>query len=231
MLKLPSLKEMLDAGVHFGHRESRAHPRMKHYVYTVNNGVQVINLAETVRELKKATDFVTNLAKEGKTILFSGTKPQVKKMIEENAIRAGLPYVMNRWIGGTITNFEMVSKQIQKLKKLTKDSTSDGWDKYTKKEKIVLTREMEKLNRTVGGIQNLTKTPDAIFIIDCRREKNAFAEAVKRKVPIIALVDTNVNPDKVAYPIPANDDGVRSLELVIKLITDAYLEGKKESTK
>ncbi|MFA7662608.1 MAG: 30S ribosomal protein S2 [Patescibacteria group bacterium] len=231
MLKLPSLAEMLDAGVHFGHRESKAHPKMKPYVYTVSNGVQVINLAETARELKKATDFVTNLAKEGKTVLFLGTKAQVKKMIEENAQRAELPYVVNRWIGGTMTNFEMVSKQIKKFKKMLKESTTDAWDKYTKKEKSALQEEMEKLQRIFGGVQNLEKTPDAIFLIDCRREKNAFAEAIKCRIPIIALVDTNTNPEKVAYPIPANDDGVNSLKMIIKLIADAYIDGKNEAKK
>lgn len=228
MTKIPSLADLLKAGVHLGHRESKSHPKMKPYVYDVKNGVQVINLVETLREYKQAAEFIKKLAEQGKTILFLGTKPQAKRIIEEKVKDTGIPYVTNHWVGGTITNFAMVSKQIKKLKKMSKDKKDGKWEKYTKKEQADMARELNKLEKNVGGISELRQIPDAMFIIDVKREKIGYAEALKKKIPVVALVDTNVNPKNIDYPIPANDDGIKSLEMMIDLIVQAYLEGKNK---
>lgn len=228
MLKIPTLEELLDAGAHFGHRESKGHPKMKPFVYSVNGGIQIIDLEKTIDKLTTALDFIKEKAKEGKTILFLGTKSQSKKIIKENAEKIKMPCVTERWLGGTLTNFSEVSKLMKKLKKLENNKKEGEFEKYTKREQTKLNEEIEKLTKMVGGIKGLERLPSIVFAADIRKDKIAVTEAQKSKIPIVAIVDTNVNPDKIDYPIPANDDGIKSLKLIIGLVTEAYEEGLKE---
>jgi small subunit ribosomal protein S2 len=231
MPTIPTLEDMLKAGVHFGHRTSRWHPKMKPLIFGERGGVHIINVEETQKRLAAALAFIEGLAKEGRVVLFVGTKRQAQDAVRRAADSVEMPYVVSRWLGGTITNFSEIQKLIKHFLDLQVKQEKGELKKYTKKEQIWFGREIEDLEKKVGGIRRLEKVPDALFLADIRADKTAFHEAQKKGVPTIALVDTNVNPDDVDYPIPANDDGVRSIEMMVHAVAEAIKEGRaaKES--
>ena len=231
MPKIPTLLELIKAGVHLGHQTSKWHPKMESYIYTVRDGIHIIDLEKTVEGLKGALEFIENIASKGEKILFLGTKPQAKKIIKKEAEKAGMPYLIEKWIGGTFTNFPVISGMIKNLKDLEEKEKSGELKKYPKKERIKFEKEIKRLERIVGGIKDLERLPKAIFIVDLKKEKTAVIEARKKKIPIIAICDTNSNPELVDWPIPANDDAIKSLEIIIGLVSQAILEGKEKLTK
>jgi len=228
---LPSLLEMLKAGVHFGHQTSRWHPKMKPFIYTSRNDVHVINLEATQQLLERALTFLEQQTAAGGEVLFIGSKKQVKEIVKTAALAAQSPYVVEKWVGGTFTNFKTIFKLIKKLEKLEKQKEKGEWSRYTKKEQLDLEREFVTLQKKVGGIRQMSKLPAAVVVVDIKEEKTAIAEARKKSVPIVALCDSNVNPDLVDYPIPANDDAVRSVELIVNLASQAVKAGKEEYQK
>ncbi len=224
-MKVPELSDMLTAGMHFGHRSERWHPKSKPYLFGERQGIHVINLEITQEKLAEASEFAKSLAMQGKTILFLGTKRQAQEVIKQEATRCGMPFIIEGWIGGLVTNFEEIGKLLERYRKMRADRESGAWDKYTKKERSVLQAEYEKKSVNLEGVSSLKRIPDAVFIVDIRNEKTAIEETITRKVPTIAMTDTNVNPELVTYAIPANDDAVKSIALVASCIADAILEG------
>lgn len=222
--KIPSLKEMLEAGVHFGHQSSRWNPKMRSFIFGRRNRVHVIDLEKTQVELTKAIDFLQKQVKMNKQILFVGTKPQAKSIVKEAAVKCGMPYIVERWLGGTFTNFATISKQTQELKKLEKDKETGEFAKYTKKEASLLDDKIKRLENFLGGVKEMNQLPAAIFVIDVIKEKNAVKEAGRKKVPVVALADTNADPDLIDYPIPANDDAIKSLKLMVDTVAAAIAE-------
>lgn len=219
---------MLDAGVHFGHQVRRWHPRMEPYIYTVSRNIHIIDLEKTEAMLEKACDFLYEQASIGKTIVFVGTKRQSKEIIELEAKRCGALFVNERWVGGTITNFDTIRKNLEKLLDKIKGREEGKFDIYTKKERLMIDREIVKLQTAYGGIVSLKNSPDVVFAIDPKREKTAVREAKIAGVPVVAVVDTNADPTEVDYPIPANDDAIKSVALIVKAISNAVEEGYKE---
>lgn len=228
MPNIPDLMTMLKSGVHFGHQLSRRHPKMKPYIFTAKSGFHIINLELTQEKLKEALDYVTKVVANGGTILFLGTKKQAQAIVVKHAKDCAMPFITERWLGGTFTNFGEINRVIKKYTELKKKRASGELDKYTKKERLDFERDIEKLDRVVGGIEEMHKIPDAIFVVDIKKEKTAVAEANKRNIPVIAICDTNANPDKVTYVIPANDDSVKSIELITDLIAQAVKEGQAQ---
>jgi len=226
MSKIPELVELLKAGVHFGHQSSKRYPKMGQYIHTTRNRISIIDLEQTGKKLQAALDFVSKIASHGGTILFISSKKQAKEIIKNAAINCGMPYVNSRWLGGTFTNFGNVIKLTKKLKSLEEKERSGELEKYTKKEQLDFQKDITRLNDLVGGIKDLTKLPEAVFVVDIKKEKSAVAEANKKNVPIVAMVDTNVNPEKVQYPIPANDDAVKSIEIICQTMSEAIVEGR-----
>ncbi len=227
MYEIPDLVELLKTGAHFGHQVSKWHPKMKPYLFGSRNGIHIINLEQTVVKLTEALDAARDLTAKGGVIVFLGTKRQAAPIVEKYAKACGAPYIANRWLGGTFTNFAELSKIIRKLNEDRAKRDSGGFDKYTKKERVVIDREIEDMERKVGGIASLTKLPEAIFIVDAKHEKTAVEEALAKKVPIFSLIDSNINPEDIAYGIPANDDAVKSIELFTRLFSEAVAEGRK----
>lgn len=225
---MPSLLEMLKAGAHFGHQKSRWHPKMEQYLFGARNGVHVIDLEKTLAELQKALEFVKNMAASGKLILFVGTKRQARDLVRAAAEACGMPYLVERWIGGMLTNFDEMKRRLKKYKSLKDQVATGEVEKYTKKEQIKIKKEIEKMDRYLIGLTALEKLPDAIYIADMRAEKTAVLEANRKNVPIIGVCDSNVNPEKAQYVIPANDDAVNSIKLVANIVAEAVNEGKKE---
>lgn len=226
MPNIPSLLEMLKAGVHFGHQKSRWHPKMAPFLFGVRNGVHVIDLEKTVEELEKSLDYVKTLASKGKVILFVGTKRQARSIIKEAAESCGMPFLTERWIGGLITNFDEFKRRMKKYKGLKEMFETGEIEKYTKKEQVDFKKEIEKMDKYLAGLVTLEKIPDALYIADLRVEKTALTEAQRVGVPMVAVCDSNVDPTKVDYPIPANDDAVNSIRLVATLVAEAINEGK-----
>jgi len=225
----PKIKELIDAGVHFGHQVKRWHPSMEPYIYTVKRNIHIIDLEVTEDLLKKAADFLYETARKGGKIVFVGTKKQARDIIEIEAKRAGAMYVTERWLGGTVTNFDVIKKNnIDKLIRMKKQREEGVFEKYTKKERLLLDRKIEKLERFVGGLTSLSRIPDAIFVIDTRRERTVVREAVVAKVPIVALIDTNSDPADIEYPIPGNDDAIKSIACVVKALADAVESGYRD---
>lgn len=222
-----TMKELLEAGAHFGHRKSAWNPKMKPYIYQERNSMHIIDLTKTVRLLEEAYNFARDLAAEGKRILFVGTKQQAKKCIEEEADRCGSAYINNRWLGGFLTNFPTIKKRIERLSHLEREEKEGLWEKLPKKEETRLRKELEKLRRNLGGVRNMDTLPDAIFITDIRIENIAVKEAKKVGIPVIAIIDSNVDPTLVDYPIPANDDAIKSIKLITSKIADAIIEGRE----
>lgn len=228
MTKLPTLEVLLEAGAHFGHKTSKWHPKMEPYIFGERHGIHIINLEDTRKALESALAFVKQTAARGGTILFVGTKKQAADIVKIAALRAGMPYVNTRWLGGTLTNFAVIHHVIKKFKDLVRKQEQGELAKYTKFEQMKIGEEIEKLEESVGGIRELSRIPDAVFILDIRHDKTALREAGRRGVKTIALTDTNVDPTQVDYPIPANDDAIKSIELLAGLVADAAAEGKAE---
>jgi small subunit ribosomal protein S2 len=224
-----TMKELLEAGVHFGHQVRRWNPKMKEYIFGERNGIYIIDLQKTQRMFRDAIQFVTNLVGEdrGKTVLFVGTKRQAQDAIREEAERAGMFYINQRWLGGLLTNFQTVQKSIKRLKDLEAMQTDGRYEKLTKKERIKLDRERESLNKNLSGIKSMTRLPDAVFIIDVRKEEIAVAEANRLGIPVVAVVDTNCSPEGIDYIIPGNDDALRAVRLFASRIADAVMEGQQ----
>jgi len=225
MSKIPDLLTMLKSGVHFGHQQGKRHPKMEPYIFTAKSGVHIINLEKTQEKLEEALEFTKRIVSNGGTILFLGTKKQAQPIVTKYAKEVNMPYITERWLGGTFTNFFEVSRLVKKFTELKKKKSSGQLDKYTKKEQLEFDREIEKLDKMVGGIESLSRIPDAIFVVDVKKEKTAVSEAVKKNIPVIAMCDTNVNPQNISYVIPANDDAVKSIELITGLIAEAVKEG------
>jgi len=231
MVNIPSIEELAQAGVHFGHRVSKAHPKMMSFIYTVKNNVHLIDLEMTQKKLKEALNFLQQIAAEGGVVLFVGTKPSAKMLIEKYALEANCPYVSERWLGGTLTNFSVIHQQVERYKKMLKEKEENEWEKYTKKEKLLLERELARLDKLLKGISNLDNLPSALYIVDVVDEITAVREAKKKGIPVVAITDTNANPEYVSYPIPANDDAIKSVEMITKLVAEAIKEGRNQSDK
>jgi len=231
MVKLPSLLEMLKAGVHFGHRTSKWHPKMQDNIFATRNGVHILNLERTVEELEKTLNTTKALASNGKVILFVGTKQQAREIIRESATNCGMPFLVERWIGGLLTNFGEVKKRLKKYHELKDLFAGDEVERYSKKEQVMLKKKLENMDKYLCGLTDLTKMPDALYIADMRVEKTAITEAKKMGVDIIGVVDSNVNPKNANYIIPANDDAVNSIKMMANLISEAIKEGKTEFDK
>ncbi|MDP1853438.1 MAG: 30S ribosomal protein S2 [Candidatus Omnitrophota bacterium] len=221
------LRELLEAGVHFGHQTKRWNPKMKKYVFGKKNSIYIIDLEKTQEALRAAQDFLADLTAQGSTVLFVGTKKQAQDVIKEEARRCGMFYISHRWLGGLLTNFATVKKSIKRYKDLEKMRTDGTFDKLAKKEVSRLTKEMDKLKRTFEGIMDMERLPQALFVIDSKSEEISVQEASKLAIPICALIDTNCDPDKITYPIPGNDDAVKSIRLVTTMIADSIIEGRK----
>ncbi len=230
-MNIPTIIEMLQAGVHFGHQSSRWHPKMAPYIFTKRNDIHVINLEKTQELLKQVLEEVKNRAKKGELILFISTKPQAKEIVKQAAIRCGMPYLVDRWLGGMLTNFSEIKKLIKRYTELKDKQTKGELNQYTKKEQLAISKKLEKQDKYLSGLVSLDHLPDAVFIPSVQREKTAVIEANKTNVPIIGVCDTNANPTKVQYMIPANDDAVKSIEMMVNLVADAIIEGKNEAKK
>ena len=222
-----SMKQLLEAGVHFGHQTRRWNPKMAQYIFTERNGIYIIDLQKTVRKIDEAYMFVRDVAMEGKSILFVGTKKQAQESIEAEAKRCGMFYVNNRWLGGTLTNFRTIRTRIDRLNAIDAMEKNGQFDVLPKKEVIKLCAEREKLQKNLGGIREMRKLPCALFIVDPRKERIAVAEARALGIPIVAIVDTNCDPDEIDYVIPGNDDAIRAVKLIAGKLADAVLEGKQ----
>ncbi len=231
MVQLPSLVDMLKSGVQIGHKKSKRHPKMTPFIFTTKDEISIIDLEKTSAHLKTALEFVEGVSRSGGTVLFVGVKNQGKNTIKECAIACQSPYVNGRWLGGTLTNFAIIGKMIKKYKRYKEAIEKGEFAKYTKKEQLDISREVEELEDLIGGISSLSKLPDAIFILDLKKDKTALAEARKKKVPIVALCDTNTNPEHVDYPIPANDDAAKSIALITGLLSQAVNDGKAKRVK
>jgi small subunit ribosomal protein S2 len=225
-----TIKELLEAGAHFGHQTSRWDPRMKKYIFTKRNGIHIIDLERTSLMLSKAREFVRQTVADGGTVLFVGTKKQAQEAIESEAKRCGMPYINQRWIGGILTNFTTIQSRIDYLVRLEDQRARGEFTRLPKKEALKLEEEIIRLNRQLGGIKEMTRLPWALFIIDTVKEKIALAEAKRMNIPIVAVADTNSNPDEIDHPVPANDDAIRAVKLVCSKMADAVLEGRAIQT-
>ena len=221
-----TIKQLLEAGAHFGHQTSRWHPRMKSYIFTKRNGIHIIDLEQTAALLDKACDFIRQVAGEGGSILFVGTKKQAQETIEEETKRCDMYYVNQRWLGGVLTNFATIQARIDHLVRLEDQQARGGFNRLPKKEGLKLEDEISRLNRQMGGFKEMTSLPSALFIVDPTKERIALAEAKRIGIPVVAIVDSNCNPDDIDYPIPANDDAIRAIKLICSKIADSVIEGK-----
>ena len=222
-----SMKQLLEAGVHFGHQTRRWNPKMEKYIFTERNGIYIIDLQKTVKMMEEAYNYVRELASRGGTLLFVGTKKQAQDAVREEAERCGMFYVNHRWLGGTLTNFQTIRKRIERLHELKRMEEDGTFDVLPKKEVVLLRKEHARLEKFLGGIKEMKELPDAVFIIDPRKERIAVAEARRLGIPIIVIVDTNCDPDEVDYIIPGNDDAIRAVRLFTSKMADAVLEGKQ----
>ncbi len=224
-----SMRELLEAGVHFGHQTRRWNPKMKPFIFQERNGIYIIDLALTVQRLRETYEVVKQLSREGRVILFVGTKKQAQDVVREEAERAGTFYINQRWLGGTLTNFATIQKRIARLRELENMKLQGDFERLPKKEVAKLQDEMNRLERFLGGIKDMHRLPDALFVVDPKKERIAVLEARKLKIPIIAVIDTNCDPDEIDYPIPGNDDAIRAVKLMVGKIADAIIEGRTES--
>ena len=226
-MSVVTMKQLLEAGVHFGHQTRRWNPKMEEYIFTERNGIYIIDLQKTVKLIDTAYNYMKDVAADGGVVLFVGTKKQAQDSIEEEATRAGKYYVNHRWLGGTLTNWKTIQSRIARLKELKKMSEDGTFDVLPKKEVAVLTKQREKLERFLGGIEDMPKIPDVMFIVDPHKEQIAVKEAQKLHIPIVAMVDTNTDPDDIDYVIPSNDDAIRAVRLITSKMADAVIEGKQ----
>mgnify|MGYP001430175626 FL=1 len=222
-----SMKQLLEAGVHFGHQTRRWNPKMAPYIFTERNGIYIIDLQKTVKKVDEAYDFLRSVAEEGKSILFVGTKKQAQEAVKEEALKSGMFYVNERWLGGMMTNFATIRKSINRLKELEAMEEDGTFEVLSIKEVLALKREQEKLEKSLGGIKDMEELPGALFIVDPRKERIAVAEAKKLNIPIVAIVDTNCDPDEIDYVIPGNDDAIRAVKLLTSRMADAVIEGRQ----
>ena len=222
-----AMKQLLEAGVHFGHQTRRWDPKMAEYIFQARNGIHIIDLQKTSKKLDEAYSFIKEQAEEGKTILFVGTKKQAQECMKEAALKCGMYYVDQRWLGGMLTNFETIRTRVQRLKDLEAMQEDGTFDILPKKEVILLKKEMDKLERNLGGIKEMEKLPGVIFLIDPKKERIAILEAKKLGIPVVGLVDTNCNPEELDYPIPGNDDAIRAVKLIADVMANAVIEGKQ----
>ena len=222
-----SMKQLLEAGVHFGHQTRRWNPKMAQYIFTERNGIYIIDLQKTVKKLEEAYNFVRDLSTEGKSVLFVGTKKQAQESVKEEAVRAGAFYVNARWLGGMLTNFRTIRRRIDRLRQLRAMEEDGTFDLLPKKEVVKLNLEIEKLEKFLGGIKEMKELPGALFIVDHRKERIAVSEAKKLGIPIVAIVDTNCDPDEIDYVIPGNDDAIRAVRLISATMANAVIEGRE----
>jgi len=222
-----TMKELLEAGVHFGHQVHRWNPKMKPYIFGARNGIHIIDLQKTVQLIEEAYKFIRSTVAEGKKVLFVGTKKQAQEAVKEEAIRCGMFYVVNRWLGGTLTNFQTIRRSIEKFKQLERLEESEAFKKLPKKEFMRLIKKREKMRKNYEGIKDMAELPGALFVVDPKREEIAVKEANKLGIPVVAIVDTNCDPDPIDYVIPGNDDAIRAIKLLSSKIADAVLEGKE----
>jgi small subunit ribosomal protein S2 len=223
------MKQLLEAGVHFGHQTRRWNPKMRQFIFTERNGIHIIDLQQTVTRLDAAISFIRDVVAGGSDVLIIGTKKQARETVEMEATRAVLPYVNNRWLGGTLTNFRTIQSRIKHLHNLETSMEQGDFARLTKKEQLDISNEIERMNRYFGGIKNMERLPAAVFIIDTVKEAIAVAECKRLNIPIVSLVDTNCDPDPVAYPIPSNDDAIRAIKLILGKVADAAIEGRAAS--
>ena len=223
----PEIRELLIAGVHFGHQTQRWNPKMKRYIFTSKNGIYIIDLLKTLQCLKEARQRMYETVAEGESVLFVGTKKQAQEIVSQEAQRCGVFYVVERWLGGTLTNFQTIKKSIDRLLNLEKMSGNGTYDKLLKKEVLRLERKREKLERYLGGIKGMYKLPGLLCVVDAKKERIAVAEANRLGIPVVAIVDTNTDPDPIDYPIPGNDDAIKSIQLITKMLADAVMEAKE----
>ncbi len=222
-----SMKQLLEAGVHFGHQTRRWNPKMKRFIFTERNGIYIIDLQKTVKEVEKAYYFVRDVSMDNKSVLFVGTKKQAQDSIESEAKRCGMYYVSNRWLGGMLTNFKTIRSRVQRLNRIEEMQTNGDMELLPKKEVIKLMNEKDKLMKNLGGIRDMKELPGALFVVDPRKERIAVAEARNLGIPVVAIVDTNCDPDEIDYPIPGNDDAIRAVKLIAAKMADAVLEGRQ----
>lgn len=223
-----SMKQLLEAGVHFGHQTRRWNPKMAPYIFTERNGIYIIDLQKTVKKIDEAYDFIKSVSEEGKDILFVGTKKQAQEAIQEEAIRSSMHFVNNRWLGGMLTNYKTIQTRVERLKELERMEADGTLDTaYTKKEAANFRKELVKLSKNLSGIKDMKEVPAAIFVVDVKKETLAVVEAAKLGIPVFAMIDTNVDPDLVTYPIPANDDAIRSVKLIASVMANAIIEGNQ----
>lgn len=228
-MAIVTIKELLEAGVHFGHQSSRWNPKTKRFIFTERNGIYIIDLQKTLKRMTEAYELVRDKVEAGDTILFVGTKKQAKEAIITHATRCSMFYITERWLGGILTNFRTIRANVDRLRALEAMEEDGTLKSLTKKEALALRRKREKLEKVLGGIKDMDRLPGVIYVVDTRREKIAVAEADKLGIPIVAILDTNCDPDSIDYPIPGNDDGIRSIELITRIIADAVIEGKQRA--
>ena len=222
-----AMKQLLEAGVHFGHQTRRWDPKMAEYIFQARNGIHIIDLQKASKKIDEAYEFIKEQVEEGKTVLFVGTKKQAQECMKEAAIKSGMYYVDQRWLGGMLTNFDTIQKRIQRLKDLETMQEDGTFDVLPKKEVIILKKEMEKLEKNLGGIKNMDKLPGVIFLVDPKKERIAILEAKKLNIPVVGIVDTNCDPEDLDYPIPGNDDAIRAVKLIADVMANAIIEGKQ----
>jgi small subunit ribosomal protein S2 len=226
-IKMPSIDELAKSGAHLGHKTNKRMPKMEPYIYGIKNTIHVIDLEKTAIKLKSAAEFLFKVAEKGGTILFVGTKPAAKDIVKKYAQELELPYVTEKWLGGTLTNFPSISALIKKFNKMVENKKTDNWSKYTKKEQLEKEKELARLEKMIGGIKDLEKKPDAIYLVDLQKEKIVLREAKKSQIPMVAIVDTNSNPELVDYPIPANDDAIKTIDLITNTLVQAIKKGQQ----
>jgi small subunit ribosomal protein S2 len=222
-----TMRQMLEAGVHFGHQTRRWNPKMRRFIFGERNGIYIIDLEQTLTRVEAAYKFTRDLAAKGGTVLFIGTKKQAQDPVRDYALMSGMPYVNERWLGGMLTNFETIAKRVQKMQEYERMRAAGEFEAMPKKEALLLTRELEKLQKNLGGIRGMNRRPDAVFILDTKKEQIGITEANKLGIPIIAVVDTNVDPDLVQFPIPGNDDAIRANALMCRVVAEAIIEGRR----
>lgn len=227
MSAIPTMQELLEAGVHFGHQVRRWNPKMQTYIFSAREGIHIIDLAKTVEELEKACQFVKSVAEAGGVVLFLASKKQARAIVEEEAKRVGAKYITERWIGGLLTNWEQTDKNLKKLADLKQKKEAGEFKERTKRENLMIDREIAKLERLYGGVWDMAKIPEALFVVDVKKEENACREAIVKGVPIVAVCDTNANTSLVDFAIPGNDDATRAIAILVKAVADAYEEGRK----
>jgi small subunit ribosomal protein S2 len=224
-----NMKQLLEAGVHFGHQTRRWNPKMKKFIFTARSSIYIIDLKKTAERIDKAYQMIKNKAVSGETILFVGTKKQAKESVTAEAQRSGMPYVTERWLGGMLTNFQTVRRSLKRLEEIEKMSQDGSFEKFTKKEVLKLEKERKKLEKNLGGIREMNRLPGVVYVVDTKKEKIAVAEANRLNIPLVAILDTNSDPDLINYPIPGNDDAIKSIRLITRLMADAVLEGRQEA--